>query len=192
MNFNTNNMKKRNVLIALFIGLTSLCFAQKKLNVGLGYFGETLSYPGVVGELEYEKVYTEKFSIPLKANIGFYSHPRSHNAMFLDVHEGLRRYFRQGKWYAEQHIGIGLMASFYNEEVWHVDEGGRARTISNFGNIDFMPSVSFGLGYNLTPNRESSNYIWIRPKIFWQLPYNNLALPHLAFQIGYSYNLANK
>ena len=106
--------------------------AQTKFNVGGGYFGENITYPGVIGEFEYEKFHTDKFSTPLKINIGFYNHPRSHSALFLDLHEGFRRYTKNQRWYIEQSIGIGAMFSFYNEDVWHVDENGNVLQDSRY------------------------------------------------------------
>jgi hypothetical protein len=117
-------MKKIVLLIGILTAITCQLAAQTKLNIGGGYFGETATYPGVMGEFEYEKFHTERFSIPLKVNIGFYSHERNHNAFFIDIHEGLRRYFKEGKWYFEQSVGLGVMFSFHNEDLWHVDDGG--------------------------------------------------------------------
>lgn len=166
--------------------------AQTKLNMGIGYFGETVTYPGVIGEIEYENFHTDKFSTPLRVNIGFYNHPRSHNAIFLDFHQGFRRYFKNQNWFFEQNIGIGTMLSFYNENVWHVDDDGNSALVSNTGNWDFMPSVTLGFGKNITPKKETAIYVWLRPKIYWQYPFNNLANVHTALQIGFSYNLKTK
>ena len=186
-------MKSKKVIISVvLLCLSIVSFSQTKLNIGGGYFGETVTYPGIVVEFEYEKFHTEKFSTPFKVNVGFYNHQRNHNALFLDLHEGFRRYFKEGKWYFEQSIGLGLMLSFYNEDVWHVDDNGNVARVSNVGNLDFMPSVTFGFGYNLTQKKKSDNYIWARPKIFWQMPFNNLAYAHLALQIGYTYNFKTK
>lgn len=183
-------MKTYLLLFSLLV-LSFSAFSQR-LNLGGGYFGENASYPGMVGEFEYEKFHTERFSTPLKVNVGFYNHPRSHSALFIDLHEGFRRYSKNQRWYFEQSIGLGAMFSFYNEDVWHVDANGNVARVSNFANVDFMPSVTFGLGYNLTPKSEKANYIWLRPKFFWQLPFNNLANIHTAIQVGYSYTLKNK
>ncbi len=186
-------MTLKTTLLASILLLISLSAnAQTKLNLGGGYFGENITYPGMIAEFEYEKFHTGKFSTPLKIDIGFYNHPRSHSALLIDLHEGFRMYTKNQRWYFEQSIGLGAMLSFYNEDIWHVDETGNVARVSSFANVDFMPSVTFGCGFNLTPNNETAHFIWIRPKLFWQLPYNNLATVHTALMIGYSYNLKTK
>lgn len=185
---------KKSIITIVIVSILS-CFSaqsQSELNVGLGYFGANFTYKGFLCELEYEKFHADRFSTPFKLDFGFYRHPRSHNALFLDVHEGFRRYSKNSKWYFEQSIGFGIMLSFYNEEVWHIDENGTAALTSNVANLDYMPSVTFGTGYNLTPKKETNNYIWLRPKVFWQLPFNSLALPHIAVQMGYSRTIKSK
>lgn len=186
-------MKIKTALILLVIIASRLSTtAQTNFNYGGGYFGETITYPGIIVELEREKFHADYFSTPVKLNIGFYNHPRSHNALFLDIHEGFRRYSKTKKWYFEQSVGFGIMLSFYNEDVWHVDDQGNVTTVSKFANLDYMPSITFGVGYNLTPNKNSSNFLWLRPKVFWQIPFNSLALPHLAIQLGYTRTFKSK
>jgi hypothetical protein len=184
------NKLKITVYLLMFVGF--MANAQTKINTGIGYFGEVVTYPGIVGEIELEKFHSPGFSTPLKLNVGFYNHPRSHNAMFIDIHEGFRRYSKSGAWYFEQSVGFGIMLSFYNEDVWHFDEEGNSAYVSNIANLDYMPSVTFGGGYNFTPQKESANVLWVRPKIFWQLPYNNLALPHIAVQVGFSHTIKTR
>ena len=186
-------MKLKNIITVILLLITTITVkSQTNINIGAGYYGESLTYPGIVGEIEYEKFHTNKFSTPLKLNIGFYNHPRSHNALFVDLHEGFRRYSKNSRWYYEQSVGFGIMLSFYNEDVWHIDENDRAAYVSNTANLDYLPSITFGGGFNLTPEKESSNYIWIRPKVSWQFPFNTLALPHIAVQFGYSLTLKTK
>jgi hypothetical protein len=59
----------------LFAGLVAK--SQTKCNLEGGYFGENITYPGVEVGFELEKHQSETFSTPFRANVGFYSHPRS-------------------------------------------------------------------------------------------------------------------
>ena len=124
-------------------------------------------------------------------NLGFYKHARSHSALFTEVLYGNRRYFKSGI-FLEHALGLGIMFSFYPEEVWHVDELGSITRVSNSANPDFSPSVTLGVGYNFGKEQGIDQLLWLRPRISWQLPYNNISHPHLALQIGYSQTIQSK
>lgn len=176
-------------LLALFCSFWITTHGQADLNFGLGYFGENGTHPGVVSRFEREKSFHPELAIVSGAEIGFYSHPRNHNAGFIEINHGYRRYFSENRWYLEQTFGIGVMFSFYNEDVWHVDDHGNVTTVSSFANVDFMPSINFGAGLRIFSKMQTKQFLWFKPKVFWQLPYNNLALPHLAIQVGYTMNI---
>jgi hypothetical protein len=173
-------------MMLLLISYSSEALSQ--LNVGVGYFGETGVYPGAVIELERESFHSSRFSTPFRADLGFYSHPRSHHALFLDVHQGIRRSFNSG-FMIESSIGVGVMLTFMPETVYMVDDAGNVSTTSKMQHPDLMPSVTLGIGYDLNRDPEKRDLIWIRPKIFWQYPYNSMALPHLALQVGYTHTI---
>ena len=179
-------MKKSILYIMILIGISLQVNAQSILNGGIGYFGETGVYPGVVIELEHEKYRSERLSSSSRANIGYYSHPRNHAGLFLDIHHGLRRTFSSGIM-LESSVGIGVMLSGYNEEVYGISGSGEFTESSRLANPDFMPSITIGAGYEFSNDREKRRMIWARPKIFWQYPFNTLALPHLALQLGYTH-----
>lgn len=183
-------MKIKVVVTIIFIVLMlrNIYGQVKNLSLAAGYFGEVITYPGLVAEIEKEKIFLNKLSSFTRIDLGFYTHPRSHNAVFLDFNRGFRRYAGNGLFF-EQSIGVGTLTSFYNEEVWHIDDKGNAIKVSRFGNFSFMPSVTLGIGYSFRNSMERQKLIWLRPKIFWQIPYNNSALPHLALQVGYTFTL---
>jgi hypothetical protein len=181
-------MNGKILLTGLLVFWAILSFSQSNphLKLGLGYFSETVAYPGFVLEFEREKMQSEKLSLPQRANLGFYNHPRNHMGLFFDIHQGTRRYFKKGL-FLESAVGIGVLFPFYNEDVWEVDESGAVTEGSKFGGVDFMPSMTFGIGYCL--NKEKNNLIAFRPKLFWQYPHNQKALPHTAFQLIYTHTL---
>jgi hypothetical protein len=161
--------------------------AQKKLNLGIGYFGQTFTHPGLVANLELEKQQSTKVATLSRLDLGTYLHQRNHLGVFVDAHFGLRRYRKSG-FFTEQYLGIGTLLSFYEGDgVFAKDENGKLRRISSFANPDLMPSVTLGAGYKF--KGEQGPMIYFRPKVYWQLPYNNLALPHLAVQTGVVWNL---
>ena len=103
-------MKRLILILVTIAGIQLTIAAQTLLNGGIGYFGETGFYPGLVLELEKESYQSDHLSTPLRINLGYYSHPRNHAAFFLDVHHGLRRTFSNGIM-LESSVGIGVMLS---------------------------------------------------------------------------------
>lgn len=181
-------MKRTVLLLIILAGITCQLKAQSLINVSAGYFGETGVYPGVVLELEHENYRSKQFSTTSSLDLGYYNHPRVHGAFFLDIHKGLRRTTSSGIM-LESNLGLGVMFSYFNEEVYTMTEAGLFEETSRMANPDLMPSITLGLGYDFSNDRALRRMVWVRPKIFWQFPYNQLVLPHLSLQIGYTHTL---
>ena len=182
------------IYITLIIALISItgAQAQSNFNVGAGYFGHTATYPGIVLEAEWESLVSEKASIPLRVDIGMYFHKRYHTGIFADVNYGFRQYFKSG-FYLEESIGVGVLTSFLsNDATYEVNDAGEVKGASGFSSIDFMPSITLGLGYNVTKNRDVANYIWLRPKLFWQYPHKTTSTYNIAVQVGYTHTISSK
>lgn len=179
------------IFLALVFSFPNFGKAQTKLNVGGGYFGDAISHPGVVLEFEIEKFHGESFSLPLKADLGYFTSP-DYQVLFLDIHKGFRKYFQSGL-FVEQSIGIGMMSTFYDvESIFYKDKYANTIRYYDGANISFMPSVSAGIGYNLTKEKNTQNLIWFRPKVYWNLGFRGLHLPYAGFQIGFSHNFKTK
>ena len=185
-------MKSIYITIIVLITAAYNTYAQSNFNVGAGYFGHTASYPGIVLEAEWETNFTPKASLPLRIDVGFYVHKRYHTGIFADVNYGFRQYFKSGI-YLEESIGVGVLAAFLsNDGTYEVSETGELSEVSNFSSVDFMPSITLGIGYNLTKEKERSNIIWVRPKLFWQYPHKTTSTYNGAVQIGYSRTISSK
>ena len=65
-------MKKIYITIIGIFMATAGLYAQTNLNIGAGYFGKHASYPGLVLEAEMEQMFSEKVSVPLRLDMGFY------------------------------------------------------------------------------------------------------------------------
>lgn len=185
-------MKRIYILIIIAVAAYSSAIGQSNFNVGAGYFGHTVTYPGFVIEAEWESILTDKASIPLKVDLGTYFHKRYHIGVFADVNYGFRQYFKSG-FYLEESIGVGVLMSYLsNDATYEVTDAGEVKETSGFSSVDFMPSITLGLGYNVTKNREVANYIWLRPKLFWQYPHKTTSTYNIALQVGYSHTISSK
>lgn len=184
-------MKKILLLLITVTGIHILADAQTRFNAGIGYFGEKVTNPGFVLELESEKFRTDNFSLPLRGDLAYYANPDYH-AFSIDLHKGFRKYFVSGL-FVEQSIGVGIIAkSFKEDSYWYTDQYFRSIPHGNSTIWGFMPSVTAGIGYNLARDNEGASLIWIRPKIYWDLGFRGLHLPYAALQVGYTHTFKNK
>jgi len=178
--------------ILLIFYFTITAKSQNEITLGIGYFGETIFHPGLVAQVEYDKFLTNKISIPIRTDIGYYIHKRNHQAIFSELITGIRWHFLP-RWHAGLNAGVGLMASWHHSDdgVFIVDNSGNISRTTSFAGLDFMPSTGFEFAYKIKEGSKN-NYIWLRPKAFWQMNVNERALFHFALEIGYSFTLNSK
>ena len=182
---------KRSVFLILLLALIGESYSQSRLSAGIGYFGNNVIDPGVVIEFEAEKSLTEDFSLPLRADLGYFNSP-DFRALVLDIHKGFRKYLKSG-FFFEQSIGIGITSSFYTVDgLFYDDNFGSVVRFREGANPGFTPSVTAGLGYNLGNKGGSHSLLWIRPKVYWNFGVRSLNLPYAALQVGYTYNFKTK
>jgi len=183
-------MKKIILILVAIAAITSYAEGQTRISAGAGYYGENVTHPGLVLEFEYEKFHAESFSLPLRADLGFHFNP-DYTAMTLDLHKGLRKYFKSGIFF-EQSVGVGIITKSFKTDYWFYDDYANAIPHGNKPVLGFMPSVTAGLGYNFSKNDEGADMIWIRPKIYWDLGFRGLHLPYWALQIGFTHTFKTK
>ena len=185
-------MKKIYLTIIMLTAIIAASKGQTRINAGGGYFGHTATHPGIVLEYEIERMYSEKASLPLRIDAGFYSHPRNHFGFFADVSLGFRRYFKSGL-FLEESIGIGVLETAINSDgVYSVDDNGKVTGVSRFNPPDLMPSLTLGIGYNLTKSSGTQNLLWFRPKIYWQYPHKTSSTFNPAIQLGFTHTINTK
>lgn len=185
-------MKKIYISIfALVLALSGL-HAQTNLNLGAGYFGKQITYPGLVLEAEVEHMFSEYVSLPIRLDLGGYVHPRHSTALFLDLNAGFRRYFKSG-FFLEESVGVGVLETWLQSDaVYTVDDSGNPSESTRANPPVFMPSITLGLGYNLTQGSGKQNLIWLRPKIYWELPHKTISTYNFALQVGFTHTIKSK
>ncbi len=179
--------------IYLFIIATCITsmggFAQTNINIGGGYFGQTITHPGVVLEAELERMFSENASLPIRLDVGYFVHPRNHTGLFADLNAGFRRYYNSGL-FLEEGVGIGVLQSFlHSDAVYQVDDSGNVSEASRANPVEIMPSITLGIGYNLTQGSGKQNLIWLRPKLYWQMPHKTLSTYNFAIQVGFTHTI---
>lgn len=151
--------------------------------VGVAYFSEGGFYPGFAFIAERSLVRNRNFEAMAAARLGAYFHYRNQTGIFLMVQSGQRiRLYRE--LYFEHYLGVGYLHTFLNGgDPYYVDATGTIHEKSNAGTPHFMPSVSFGLGFN-TLIQERVFRFYARPIVFWMIPFNETSLVQFGFELG--------
>jgi|GEM_PF-2541787 hypothetical protein len=179
-------MKKLIIISVLFLGIFADGNTQINFSMGGGYFASSITTTGFLLEVELEKVYSEKFSIPMQLHAGVYIDKEGNNVLFADLHRGYRLTFQNGL-FIEQSFGMGAMLSFYKEYPYYEAENGNAGFFPSGRGWDLLPSVTLGAGYKIPWNNGASGRIWCRPKIYWKMSFDKPSQPKFALQLGYSH-----
>lgn len=169
----------------LSLAIVSLAQTDSVANnyVGAAYFSEGGFYPGLTLIGERSLLKNRNFELMAAGRLGAYFHYRNQTGIFLTVQSGQRiRLYRQ--LYFEHYLGVGYLHTFLNGgDPYYVDATGTVRKKSNAGNPHFMPSVSFGLGFNTRIDRNLCRF-FARPIIFWMIPFNQTSLVQFGFELG--------
>lgn len=177
----------RTILLVVCVILAAQSAAQtdslKRTYVGISYFSEGGFYPGFAFVGEQSLLQNKNFEMLVAARVGAYFHYRNHTGVFLMAQSGQRfRLYRQ--LYFEHYEGIGYLHTFQNGgDPYYVDGTGTVRKKSNAGNPHFMPSVSFGLGFDTRISGYSFRF-FARPMVFWMIPFNETSLVQLGLELG--------
>lgn len=179
--------------ITLFILLVNSMITGRCQSWQLGVGVQTFSQPfsGMVAELEHAKLQNPSFATLSRIDLGYRIQTAQHQAATLELHRGFQYHLNKSL-FVEQTFGLGIMYSFYQSAYWYKNDwyqliytGKNART------VDVIPSVTLGIVHPFGGEEHTLNSVWIRPKIFWQLPSNNPANPNFTAQIGFSRRLSN-
>lgn len=184
-------MKKSAIILVIFLGFTSAGMAQRNISVGAGYNSITFSSPGFLVEVEYEKLHSEEFSIPVQLRSGYHSDREGNDMFFMELHRGYRKSYQSGL-FLEQSFGAGIMLSHYQEYPYYEAENGNTGFFPNGRGWDFVPSVTVGTGYHVKYNDGASGKVWLRPKVYWKLPLSQPSQPRFALQCGYTHSFGGK
>jgi hypothetical protein len=155
---------------------TKPCFA------GISYFSEGGLYPGFTFNYERLLLSNKNAELVVGAKAGAYFHYRNHTGIFFLIQSG-QRYRLVHNLYIEHFLGVGYLHSFLSGgDAYYVDATGMVHKASKKGNAHFMPSVSAGLSYHF--NQKKEYWVFGRPMLFWQIPFNNASLLQFGLEIG--------
>lgn len=161
----------------------------RKTRLLVGYYGETVTHPGLTVGVERALLQTEKYQVILAADAGGYVHVRNNSSLFVRVRSGQRRTFRNGL-FLDHFLGLGYLRHFtHGGETYEVLPNGAVVEVNNAGRSMVMPSVALGTGYDFARRRGTGVSVYVRPELFWKAPFNGYYLTHFALHAGVMFNL---
>ena len=180
------------ILVVVFlVFFTTLASAQRDSSrlqrIGFSYFSEGGWYPGFAFNYEKKLLANSSFQLLLAAKTGAYFHYQNHTGVFVMIQSGQR--FRLYKeLYFEHFLGIGYLHSFLNGgDAYYVNATGQVQKANDAGNPHFMPSISVGLSYDHAGKLPV--ILFVRPMLFWQIPFNQSSLLQYAVEVGTLFKL---
>ncbi|MDC7126423.1 MAG: hypothetical protein PQJ46_12700 [Spirochaetales bacterium] len=182
-------MNRRHIgLVAVFFLFSVLTISaqeQKQLfSFGIGYFGETITHPGVELFAEYPLFQLNSSKILLRCNFGYYNHSDySHN--FFILPEIVYNYQFPNGIFVEPSVGAGWLCQFPDGKTVSYDSGTFVTTTSV--RHYFMPSAALKGGFVFTVAGKESLVLASGFRAFWQYPFNSQWLFHPAIEFEFRY-----
>jgi hypothetical protein len=179
----------RLLTIVLFF-YSGIAVAQDSMHahrVGVSYLSQGGIYPGFTLNYEKKLLANEKLQVLLAGKAGAYFHYRNNTGVFVMIQSGQRFRVRRN-FYFEHFLGVGYLQSFLNGgDAYYVNASGQVQRAHTLGNPHFMPSLSFGVSYDL--NGKNHVTLFVRPMIYWQIPFNEASLVQYALEVGTLFKL---
>ncbi|MFZ1748613.1 MAG: hypothetical protein WAU01_00400 [Saprospiraceae bacterium] len=178
----------------------STVFKEMALPISLSYYGNYFIDPGFKIGIERPLFTIQKSRFKKKVkinqhqffntlNFGYFFTKEHNHTWFLNTELGYRKTKKSG-FKTEILLGVGYLRTFLTDETYDVDRSGNISIIKNAGSNYFMPSISFGVGYDNARNHPNFPMAFsFRPNLFFRYPYNSSVLPQLAVEMNVSYKM---
>ncbi|WP_026632513.1 hypothetical protein [Dyadobacter alkalitolerans] len=173
------------------IWLVLLCTCSQFLHaqsLRLAYFGETVSHYGL--RAAYEKPIVTSISARnakriLYGSLGVagYRHPQNHIGLTVSPEIGFRRIGKKGALY-EFSLSPAYFRYFLEGRTYEATTDGDFDRVRFAGGNAFMPTVSLGLGHDLSVRKKVSLAWYVKLNLMQQRPYNTSNLMRFALEAG--------
>jgi hypothetical protein len=136
-----------------------------------------------------ETVKTALTSYLFSADLGFYRYPFNHTGFILKSAVGMR-YSGEGKFISELLFEAGLLRTFYDGKVYEVSDSNTIKEKKLFGRFYATTGVAGIFGWDLEKdNRKIPVFIFLKPSLWLQFPYNSFYEIHFSLEAGVNYHL---
>jgi hypothetical protein len=161
--------------------------ASTKFAVMGAYYGEMITHPGFSVGMEYYFFENRWFAAFVSPQVGWYIHPRNHQALFIEGDIGTRFTARFGL-FGEVLGGLGYFQRWtHGGRVYSQDSDGSISSTFAAGSASLKVNGRLGLGWDFARNNLLPIAAFIRFGVFGEYPYNNYMLLHSSFEAGVVY-----
>ncbi|TLU92035.1 hypothetical protein FEM55_14870 [Dyadobacter sediminis] len=178
-------MKCKFLWFVLFCTGPQFLYAQ---SLRLGYFGETVSHYGL--RVAYEKPVAVSVSARhakrmLYGSLGVagYQHPQNHIGLIVSPEIGFRRTGKKGALF-ELSLSPAYFRYFLDGKTYEATTDGDFDRVRFAGGNAFMPTLSLGVGHDLSVRRKVPLAWYVRLDLMQQRPYNTSNLIRFALEAG--------
>ncbi|MCB9665113.1 MAG: hypothetical protein H6732_13445 [Alphaproteobacteria bacterium] len=147
------------------------------------YYGETVTHTGLAVGFEYYAWEGPVYKLIVASKTGFYLHPRSHGAYFLDAELGHRGTARFGL-FGEVFTTVGYYHTWPYGDVYEEASGGGVERKPNAGNPHVKFGGALGFGWDLSKNHVAPASLFARLELFAEHPFNTEIAMHAALIVG--------
>lgn len=169
---------------SLGYGATGEMRFWRSSRLSVGYLGEMLTHPGFQLGAEQLLFKKQKVALYLQEECSYYRHRRNHDMWTLYLHT-LTQFPAHRRCKAELFGGIGYMVKVINSGTIY------SRTTTGLLEVDsyaamhrFSPVVGLGARIDVLETDSLALSTFIRPRLFWEYPFNDNFLLHGALGIG--------
>ncbi len=151
----------------------------------VSYFGETLARPGLRLATELTVARLGEHRLFVEPALGGYFHRAHSLGLFAESLIGYRHAFGP-RFRMEALVGLGYLHTFVDGTVYEAGSTSTPSEVMNLGRPSVMPSAAVSFRWNLSGAGSAPASLFVRPRVFWQAPYNQGSLMHPAVEVGFT------
>jgi hypothetical protein len=159
--------------------------APTSLPLTVSYFGETLARPGLRLATELTVARLGEHRLFVEPALGGYFHRAHSLGLFAESLIGYRHAFGP-RFRMEALVGVGYLHTFVDGTMYEARGTSTPSAVTNLGRPSVMPSAAVSFRWNLGREANTSPSLFVRPRVFWQAPYNQGSLMHAAVEAGFT------
>lgn len=181
---------------ALFSTTTFSEFKQQK-PVSVGYFGHFIFHPGIKIGTQYDfkewetrkernkKTIIKNKSFFVSPQLGFYSHPKNHSGLLLNVDVGYQRIKAKHGLYSAYSIGLGYLTHFNSGMTYVAESNGAIKAKKYASRGYFLPTINYEFGQKINDKMGWYSKISVGAKVW----YNTRVSVESFTELGMKFNL---
>jgi hypothetical protein len=136
-----------------------------------------------------ETVKTSVINYLFSADMDFYRYRFNHTGFILKSAVGVR-HSGEGKFISELLFEAGLLRTFYDGKVYEVSDSNSIKEKKLFGRFYATIGMAGIFGWDLEKNnRKIPVFLFLKPSLWLQFPYNSFYEVHFSLEAGVNYHL---